>query len=179
MFISNIVDRPSSALTSSKIYICCHVSLLMLCYSVTEVSWSEGLISAAQTLLNDHQNIIGTLQSAMCLYDPLTLLQLHISTYCFDHVGSRWHIIYTFVSDSVFTVYSWENITDAELTGRREGLRKKKKTQVQKNLLLQHQGQRHVFLLLKAGVLCGTEMQALWSFCWLERWRSNKSPLHK
>ncbi len=31
-------------------------------YFVTEAAWSEGVISATQTLLNDHRNIIGILQ---------------------------------------------------------------------------------------------------------------------
>lgn len=47
----------------------------------------------------------------MCLYDTLTLLQLHISTHCFDHVGSMQHMICTFVYDSVFIIqlreYNW------------------------------------------------------------------------
>ena len=52
-------------------------------YTVTEVTWSCGVFSAAQTLLND-PSIRGMLQAVMCLYDPLTLPQLHISTCHFD-----------------------------------------------------------------------------------------------
>ena len=42
---------------------------------VTEVAWSMGVFSAAQTLLKDHKNlnIIGIIMAAaVCLSDPLT-----------------------------------------------------------------------------------------------------------
>ena len=56
-------------------------------YFVTEVAWSGGVFSAAQTLLNDHRNITGILQVAVCLYDPLAPPQLHVATCHFDHEG--------------------------------------------------------------------------------------------
>ena len=56
-------------------------------YFVTEVAWSGDVFSAAQALLNDHRNIIGILQAAVCLYDPLALLRLHVATCHFDHEG--------------------------------------------------------------------------------------------
>lgn len=37
---------------------------------------SRGVFSAAQI----HRNIIGILQAEVCLYDSLTLLQLHVAT---------------------------------------------------------------------------------------------------
>lgn len=48
---------------------------------------SVHVFSAAQVLLNDHRNIIGILQAAMRLYDPVALLQLQVVAYPFDHVG--------------------------------------------------------------------------------------------
>ncbi len=38
-------------------------------------------------LLNDHRNIIGKLQAAVCLYDPLVPLRLHIASCHFVHKG--------------------------------------------------------------------------------------------
>ncbi len=48
-------------------------------YFVTDEAWSLGVFSAAQMLLNDHRNIVGILQAALCLYNLLALLQLHIT----------------------------------------------------------------------------------------------------
>ena len=53
-------------------------------YFVPEVFWSEGVFPAAQMLLN----IIGTLQAAVCFYDPLTPLRRHVASCHFDHGGA-------------------------------------------------------------------------------------------
>ncbi len=44
------------------------------------MAWSGGVFSAAQMLLNDHRNIIGILQAAVCIYDPHIVPQLHVAT---------------------------------------------------------------------------------------------------
>ena len=51
-------------------------------YLVTEVSWSHGVFSAAADITESSQkyyrNIIGILEAAECLYDPLALPRLHV-----------------------------------------------------------------------------------------------------
>ncbi len=65
-------------------------------YFVTAVAWSEDAFSAAQTLLNDHRNIIGILQTAVCLYDPLAFPCLHVATSHFNHEGDTTiYIVYS------------------------------------------------------------------------------------
>lgn len=56
----------------------------------TKVALSGGVVSAAETLLNDYRNIIEILKEYSrqhSLYDPLTLSGLHIASCNFDHEG--------------------------------------------------------------------------------------------
>ena len=48
-------------------------------YFVTEDAWSGVALSAAQTFLNDHRNIIRILQAAICIYFSLSWQRLLLS----------------------------------------------------------------------------------------------------
>ena len=57
-------------------------------YLVSEVVWSGGIFLAAQTLLNNHRNIIGILHESVCVSVILSLPHpLCVATCHFDHEG--------------------------------------------------------------------------------------------
>lgn len=53
------------------------------------MGWSRGVLSASHTLLHHELKYIGMRQAAVCRYDPLAVLQLHIASY--THGPFMWH----------------------------------------------------------------------------------------